>query len=63
MKHEDFENMDCIDILLKVLYSVQFWKEEDKPEDALTKDEIDEAMIVAVEKCKEEQKHIYDYEH
>ena len=63
MKHEDFENMDCIDILLKVLYSVQFLKEEDKPEDALTKDEIDEAMIVAVEKCKEEQKHIYDYEH
>ena len=58
MKHEDFENMDCIDILLKVLYSVQFLKEEDKPEDALTKDEIDEAMIIAVEKCKEEQKTI-----
>lgn len=54
----DFENMSCIDILLKVLYSVQFLKENDKPEDALTKDEIDEAMIIAVEKCKEEQKQI-----
>ena len=41
MKHEDFENMDCIDILLIVLYSVQFLKVEDKTEDGLTKDEID----------------------
>jgi len=58
MKYKDFENMSCIDILTKVLYSTQFLKEKDKPEDALSKEEIEVAMTIALEKCKEEQKHI-----
>ena len=56
MKYKDFENMSCIDILLKVLYSVQFLKEEDKPEDALTKGEITEAMIILREKIENDPK-------
>lgn len=58
MKYEDFENMSCIDILVKVLYSTQFLKENCKPEDALSKEEIEVAMTIALEKCKEEQKTI-----
>lgn len=52
MKHKDFENMSTVDILLKVLYSIQFLKPEDKPEDALSKEEIEQAMIILREKIE-----------
>ena len=52
MKYEDFNNMSIIDILLKVLYSIQFLKPEDKPEDALSKEEIEQAMIILREKIE-----------
>lgn len=52
MKYKDFENMSCIDILLKVLYSIQFLKPDDKPEDALSKEEIEQAMLILREKIE-----------
>ena len=48
----DYEKMSCIDILLKVLYSCQNPKEND----SLSKDEMEKAMTIAVEKYKEESK-------